>query len=436
MNQSEAAAMLEGLETGGFRVVPFESAADVYVINTCTVTGNSDYRSRQLARRAIRANGGAVVVLAGCYPQANPEGAAALEGVDLVLGNREKLRLAERLRAFLESNGLHKRSLGEPVVEVGEMDRVERFEEVPLRNFPGNTRAFIKVQDGCQFRCSFCAVTLARGKSRSLPLEAAVQQVRVLAARGFREVVLTGVDLGSYGWDLNPPIELAHLVRRLGEIPGLRRLRISSLNPWEIPDRLIKACAETPCVAPHFHVPLQSGDDGVLRAMRRPYAAAHYADRLWALKKAFPAAGIGADVIAGFPTETEAAFRRTCALVEELPITYLHVFPYSPRRNTRAARLPGCVSPEARRERVALLRELGLRKRRAFFEERLGQAVEVLIENTRHKKTGLLQGLTGNYIKTLTLGPDAWMNELVKVRVEEVEPENVRGTPLRLPVAP
>ncbi len=434
MNQSETAAMLEGLERDGFCVVPFESPADFYVINTCTVTGKSDYRSRQLARRAARSKGDAVVVLAGCYPQASPEEAASIEGVDLVLGNREKLRLAERLRAFLECNGPQKRSPGDPVVEVGEMEHVNGFDEVPIRNFPGNTRAFVKVQDGCDFRCSFCAVTLARGPSRSLPLDAAVRQVRDLTANGFREVVLTGVDLGSYGWDLTPPADLALLVRRLGEIPGLDRLRISSLNPWEIPDALIESCAETPCITPHFHVPLQSGDDAVLKAMRRPYKTAHYADRLWALKKAFPAAGIGADVIAGFPTETEEAFRRTYALIEELPITYLHVFPYSPRRNTHAARLEGCVSPEEKKGRVALLRELGHRKRRAFFEEYLGTEVEVLIEHTRHKKTSLLQGLTGNYIKVLASGPDAWMNDLIKVRVETVEAEKVRVTPLRLPV--
>ncbi|MFQ5913508.1 MAG: tRNA (N(6)-L-threonylcarbamoyladenosine(37)-C(2))-methylthiotransferase MtaB [Nitrospinota bacterium] len=434
MNQSESAAMMEGLERNGFCVVPFESAADVYVVNTCTVTGKSDYRSRQLARRAVRSNRNAVVVLAGCYPQASPGEAAALRGVDLILGNREKLHLAERLTAFLQCNGLHKRPSGRPVVEVSDMDRGVKFDEVPIRNFPGNTRAFIKVQDGCDFRCSFCAITLARGPSRSLPPHSALRQVRGLVSAGFREVVLTGVDLGSYGWDLNPATDLAFLVRQLGEVRGLDRLRISSLNPWEIPDHLIEACAETPCISPHFHVPLQSGDDGVLKAMRRPYNAAHYADRLWSLKRAFPAAGIGADVIAGFPTETEDAFRRTYALIEELPVTYLHVFPYSPRRNTRAAGLEGGLSPEAKKERVALLRELGLRKRRAFCEQHLGKEVEVLIEHSQPKKTGLLQGLTGNYIKVLTPGPDAWMRELIRVRVEKVEPEHVRGTPLRLPV--
>jgi threonylcarbamoyladenosine tRNA methylthiotransferase MtaB len=261
-----------------------------------------------------------------------------------------------------------------------------------------------------------------------------VEQVRTLIAEGFREVVLTGVDLGSYGWDLDPPIELAHLVERLGEISGLGRLRISSLNPWEIPDRLIEVLAETACVSPHFHIPLQSGDDAVLKAMRRPYKADDYADRLWALKKMFPGAGIGADVIAGFPTETEEAFQNTYSLIEELPITYLHVFPYSTRRNTRATFLNPCVSPEEKKERVGALRELGLRKRQAFFEEHLGKEVEVLIENSRHKKKSLLQGLTGNYIKVLTSGPDDWMNEFISVRIEKVESENVQGTPLRLPV--
>jgi threonylcarbamoyladenosine tRNA methylthiotransferase MtaB len=435
MNQSETAVMTDGLLRAGYRVVPFEGFADVYVINTCTVTGKSDHRSRQLARRAVRANRDAVVVLAGCYPQANPDEASHLQGVDLILGNREKLRLAERLRVFLDGNGLRKRAAGDPVVEIAEMDRVEKFDEVPIRNFPDHTRAFIKVQDGCGFRCSFCAITLARGPSRSLPLAGAVQQVRDLIANGFREVVLTGVDLGSYGWDLAPATDLAHLVRRLGEIPGLDRLRISSLNPWEIPDALIEACAETGCVCPHFHVPLQSGDDAVLKAMRRPYKAAYYVERLRALKRVFPSAGIGADVIAGFPTETEDAFGRTYALIEEAPITYLHVFPYSPRRSTRAKEMETCVSAEVRKQRVSRLRVLGLKKRRAFFEGRLGKEVEVLIEHSRHKETGLLQGLSENYIKVLTAGPEAWMNTLVRVRVDRVDEDHVLGTALRLPVA-
>jgi threonylcarbamoyladenosine tRNA methylthiotransferase MtaB len=255
-----------------------------------------------------------------------------------------------------------------------------------------------------------------------------------LAANGFREVVLTGVDLGSYGWDLDPACDLASLLLRLGEIPGLERLRISSLNPWEIPDSLIETLATTPCVCPHFHIPLQSGDDGVLKDMRRPYSATHYADRLHALKGAFPNAGIGADVIAGFPTETEEAFGRTFALIEQAPITYLHVFPYSPRKNTRASQMEGCVSSETRKKRVLLLRELGVKKRRAFFEEHMGKEVEVLIENSRHKKTGLLQGWSENYIKVLAHGPDEWMSDLIKIRVERVESENVRGTPLRIPV--
>ena len=435
MNQSETAAMIEGLEKGGYEVVPFENPADIYVINTCTVTGKSDYRSRQLARRAIRANRDALVVLAGCYPQASPDEAAGLRGVDLILGNREKLRLTERLGAFLESHGLNKRPLGNPVVELDEMDRAEGFDEVPIQNFPRNTRAFIKVQDGCGFRCSFCAITLARGPSRSLSLDGAVRQVEDLVENGFREVVLTGVDLGSYGWDHECPTDLAELVRRLGAIDGLERLRISSLNPWEIPDELVEALCDSRCVSPHFHIPLQSGDDAVLKDMRRPYNAVHYADRIRALKRAFPSAGIGADVIAGFPTETDEAFHHTYELIEGLPITYLHVFPYSSRRNTRAASMPANVSPEVRKHRAGLLRELGNRKRREFFESHLGQEVEVLIEHDRDKKDKSLQGLTGNYIRVLTSGPNSWMNEFIPVRVDRLWSNHVVGTPLRLPVA-
>lgn len=435
MNQSETAAMVEGLEREGYEVVPFENLADVYVINTCTVTSKSDYRSRQLVRRAVRTNHEAVVVLAGCYPQASPEAAASLRGVDLILGNREKLRLSERIGAFLNFQGLRKRPMGRPIVEIEEMERVKGFDEVPIKNFPHNTRAFIKVQDGCGFRCSFCAITLARGASRSISIGGAVQQVEDLVLNGFREVVLTGVDLGSYGWDHTPPISLVDLVKKLGAVVGLDRLRISSLNPWEIPDELVETLVETPCVSPHFHIPMQSGDDEVLKDMRRPYKAKHYADRVRLLKRAFPSAGIGADIIAGFPTETDEAFRRTYDLIDDLPITYLHVFPYSPRKNTRAVSMDTRVSPEVRKYRASLLRELGNKKRTEFFELHLGQEVEVLIEHHRDKKSGFLQGLTENYIRVLTSGPDSWMNELISVRVDQLCPDHVVGTSLRLPVA-
>ncbi len=435
MNQSETAAMVEGLEKEGYAVVPFENMADVYVINTCTVTSKSDFRSRQLVRRAARTNRDAVVVLAGCYPQASPKAAASLRGVDLILGNREKLRISERIGDFIDSQGLQKRPTGEPIIEIGEMKRVKEFDEVPIENFPHNTRAFVKVQDGCDFRCSFCAVTLARGPSRSISIDGAVQQVEDLVLNGFREVVLTGVDLGSYGWDHRPPIALTDLVKKLGGVVGLDRLRISSLNPWEIPDELIETLVETPCVSPHFHIPMQSGDDEVLKDMRRPYKASHYADRVRFLKQAFPSAGIGADVIAGFPTETEEAFCRTYDLIADLPITYLHVFPYSPRKNTRAVSMDSRVSSEGRKRRARLLRELGNRKRKDFFELHLGQKVEILIEHTRDKESGFLQGLTENYIRVLTAGPDTWMNELISVRVDQLRPDQVIETSLRLPVA-
>ena len=427
MNQFETAAMEESLRAKGYRVVSFEDLADVYVINTCTVTGKSDYRSRQLARRAVKRNEEALVVLAGCYPQASQREAARLEGVDLILGNQEKLHLAERLDAFVGTNGFGKRPLGEPVVEVGDIARTRNFTSLPLQIFAGHTRAFLKIQDGCNFRCSFCAITLARGPSRSLSPLAVVEQVKTLVASGHREVVLTGVDLGSYGWDLLPKTDLAVLVEQLGEIQGLKRLRISSLNPWEIPNHLIDRCAEAPCICPHFHIPLQSGDDGVLRSMRRPYSSDFYAERLLRIKEKMPTVGIGADVIAGFPEESQRAFEETLALIDRLPITYLHVFPHSTRRNTPAAKMEQ-VPSKVKTERAARLRELGRKKQQVFFETHLGKTVTVLIEHTRDKRTGLLRGLTDNYIEVLTAGPDAWMNECVQVCVEAVGEKNVRGT--------
>jgi threonylcarbamoyladenosine tRNA methylthiotransferase MtaB len=292
---------------------------------------------------------------------------------------------------------------------------------------PGRSRAFVKVQDGCQHRCAFCIVPFARGASRSLAPGAVLDQVHGLVAAGHVEVVLTGIDLGHYGADLVPRATLAALVRALGGVPGLRWVRLSSMLPAYFTDELLDALASSAATAPHFHVPLQSGSDRVLRAMRRPYTAAMYRRVVERLTGAFPRLGLGADVLAGFPGETERDFAATLALVEELPFSYLHVFPYSARKGTEAAARPDRVEPATAARRAAALRALGETKSAAFRRSLAGRHEDVLVLETRDRRSGGLVGLTGHYAEVVFDGPDALMRRLARVRVTEASGAALRG---------
>jgi threonylcarbamoyladenosine tRNA methylthiotransferase MtaB len=291
---------------------------------------------------------------------------------------------------------------------------------VALRKFaPGYTRAFVKVQDGCQHRCSFCIVPFARGGSRSRPLATVAEQVEALVAAGYAEMVLTGVDLGHYGWDLTPRLSLAALVRRLLDVPGLGRLRLSSILPAYFTEELVETIAGSPRVCRHLHVPLQSGSDRVLRAMRRPYSARMYRALVERLADRLPGLGLGADVIAGFPGETEADFGETEATVEALPLSYLHVFSYSDRRGTESARgTAPRVGPEEIRRRTTRLRRLGAAKHLAFRRAHVGREMDVLVLERREREDGPLVGLTDNYLEVAFLGPDTLMRRFARVRVE------------------
>ncbi len=421
LNQYDTTELSALLEARGFRTVPFEEPAQLYVINTCTVTARADYSDRQMIRRAIARNPEALVVVTGCYAQTNPGAVAAIPGVDLVLGAREKYELPALL------DGLEKRV--RPLVRVGDVfDDRRPAPVVPLRRFaPGYTRAFVKVQDGCQHRCSFCVVPFARGKSRSQPAALVLEQVEALVAAGYAEVVLTGVDLGHYGWDLVPRLSLAALVRRLLDVRGLRRLRLSSILPAYFTRDLVETIAGEPRVCRHLHVPLQSGSERVLRAMRRPYDVRLYRALVERLAGALPDLGLGTDLITGFPGETPEAFAETETLVEALPFTYLHVFSYSDRRGTEAARLAvPRVPPEETRRRTTRLRQLSTAKNLAFRRAHLDREVEVLVLEHRNR-AGALVGLTGNYLEMAFEGPDALMRGFARVRVTEPGGEQLRG---------
>ncbi|HEY7601465.1 MAG TPA: tRNA (N(6)-L-threonylcarbamoyladenosine(37)-C(2))-methylthiotransferase MtaB [Methylomirabilota bacterium] len=410
LNQYDTSEVQALLDAEGFRTVPFETPAQVYVINTCTVTARADHSGRQAIRRAVQRNPEAVVVVTGCYAQTNPDAIAAIPGVDIVLGTQDKYGLPQLLTEA--------RKRARPLVRVGDVFQARALPAIPLRRFtPGYTRAFVKVQDGCQHRCSFCIVPFARGGSRSQPVPVVVEQVEGLVAAGYAEVVLTGVDLGHYGWDLQPRTTLSALTRRLLDVRGLARLRLSSVLPAYFTDELVELVVGERRICRHLHVPLQSGSDPTLRAMRRPYTVRMYRTLVERLAGAIPDLGLGADVITGFPGETDADFEATEALADALPLTYLHVFSYSDRRGTEAAsRATPRVPPETIRRRTTRLRRLGAAKHLGFRRAQVGRELSVLVLEHRDRDTGTLVGLTDNYLEVAFPGPDALMRRFARVR--------------------
>lgn len=397
--------MTELLDKEGYRIVPFEEEAEVYVINTCTVTARTDAESRRLIRRAKKNNPHARVVVTGCFAQVSPGAVAEIPGVDLVIGNSEKREIADFLR----------REEGGQQVAVSDISVGRKEEALPLESFAEHTRAFLQVQNGCDAFCAYCIVPYARGRSRSVPPEAALQGMSSFTAKGFREVVLTGIHLGAYGLDLDPPSSLLDLLRQAEERFLSPRIRLGSVEPLEVSDGLIDLLASSKVVCPHIHIPLQSGSDAVLSRMGRGYEASLFADLCTRLAAAVPDISIGTDLIAGFPGESEEEFREGYKLLQSLPLAYFHVFPFSLRSGTRAAGMPGQVSPSVIKERAALLRQLSDEKRGAFNAGVVGKELSVLIQ--RGGEDGTLKGLSRNYLEVLVPGSEALINTEVPVLV-------------------
>jgi threonylcarbamoyladenosine tRNA methylthiotransferase MtaB len=419
LNQTDSHALQALVEARGFRTVPVEASPDVVVVNTCAVTARAEASNRQVIRRAARLNPRARVVVTGCWAQTSPGRVAALGCVDLVVGTADRARLPDLL-AELDDTPRGTR------VEVGDLAGA-RLEPPAGLARSARARAFVKVQDGCRHRCAFCIVPLARGRSRSRAPEVVEEQVRGLVETGHLEVVLTGVDLGHYGADLTPPVTLARLVARLAGVSGLRWLRLSSLLPAYVTDALFEVVTGSPVVAPHFHLPLQSGSDRVLRAMRRPYTAAGYRRVVERLASAIPRLGLGADVLVGFPGETDADFACTLDLVQALPFTYLHVFPYSSRPGTEAAARPGQLDASTVADRARRVRAAGEAAARRFRASLVGHTEEALVLERRDGASGDLVGLTGRYVEVVFPGSDTLQRRLVRVRVTSTDARATRG---------
>ncbi|NPB04803.1 MAG: tRNA (N(6)-L-threonylcarbamoyladenosine(37)-C(2))-methylthiotransferase MtaB [Aquificae bacterium] len=384
----------------GYKEVPFGEKADVYVVNTCTVTKGADRDSRKLLYKAKRLNPDAVVVATGCYAQVSPDELAKLEAVDLVVGNTHKAELLKLVEEYLERKNPGKVFVGEIFREgeVKNFDPVVAFE---------HTRPFLKVQEGCNSFCSFCVIPYARGKVRSVPPEKVLEAVRRLADLGYKEVVLTGTQLSQYGWDVGT--SLLELLEKLLTVEGIEYFRLSSMSVAEIDDPLLELITSSEKVAPHFHLSLQSGSDRILKLMRRNYSAEEYAQKVQSIVERRPITAVGTDVIAGFPTETDADFEKTVELIERLPLAYLHAFPYSDRPFTKAAKLKPKVPPAVIKERVRVLQELNEKKKREFRKRVEGAEVRALV-------LGNGKVLTENYLE-LPAPPQSERGQVVRVRL-------------------
>jgi threonylcarbamoyladenosine tRNA methylthiotransferase MtaB len=406
VNQYDTAALQTAL-AGRCEIVPFDAPADVFVVNSCTVTDRADAESRQLARRARRLNPDGRVILTGCYAQTGGARAAIPE-VDYVIGVG---RLADVLRAVHDQI-----TPGEGRVLVDNLRKAEAVTTFGARRFGDQTRAFLKVQEGCDLFCSFCIVPFARGRSRSVEPRRILEELARLADGGFREVVLTGIHLGGYGKDLTPALALVELIEMIAERAPVPRVRLSSIDPPEVTPRLLETIARSPVLCPHLHVPVQAGSDRVLRRMRRVYDTACVRDLAAEVRRVLPDAALGTDVIAGFPGESDDDFAATTALLADAAFTYFHVFPYSRRRGTTAAKAGDHLPPATISTRAAALRRLGTEKRRAFAATFVGRSLDVLVEGAA-AATGAPIGYSRNYQRVIIEGHEGPPNHEVRARV-------------------
>ncbi|MCK6606063.1 MAG: tRNA (N(6)-L-threonylcarbamoyladenosine(37)-C(2))-methylthiotransferase MtaB [Ignavibacteriaceae bacterium] len=416
LNFSETSAIGKQFKNNGFDVVDFEHGADVYVVNTCTVTENAEKDCRQIVRRALRNNPQAYVIVTGCYAQLRPDEIKKIEGVDLVLGSAEKFDL------FSYTENFEKKDLACIFVSPsGEL--TNSFGLASSTDADTRTRAYYKIQDGCDYKCSFCTIPLARGKSRSLDPETAVLKFRELVDQGYKEIILTGVNVGDYG--INYDTDLYKLLLRFLETEGEYRIRISSIEPNLLTDDILKLTRDNEKMCRHFHIPLQSGSQQILKLMQRRYKADYYRDLILRAKDIMPDLGIGIDVIVGFPGEGEKEFQETHDFLHALPLSYLHVFTYSERPDTKAIEMPGKVDVFERKNRNNILRNLSDKKKFEFYNSRLGSEEEVLFEEENHE--GIMRGFSSNYIRVEQPYNSDYINKLVKVKLSETNGRIAKG---------
>jgi threonylcarbamoyladenosine tRNA methylthiotransferase MtaB len=413
LNFSETSTIARNFQDEGFERVDFEEIADIYVINTCSVTDNADKQFKQIVKKAMKLNEKAFVAAVGCYAQLKPEELASVDGVDLVLGATEKFKITDYL------NDLSKNDMGE--VHSCEIEEADFY--VGSYSIGDRTRAFLKVQDGCDYKCTYCTIPLARGISRSDALENVLQNASDISKQGIKEIVLTGVNIGDYGKGEFGNKKHEHtfldLVKALDEVEGIERLRISSIEPNLLKNETIEFVSKSRTFVPHFHIPLQSGSNEILAKMKRRYKREVYTDRVANIRQVMPHACIGVDVIVGFPGETDEHFLETYNYLNEMDISYLHVFTYSERDNTEAAQMPDVVPMNVRNKRSKMLRGLSVKKRRAFYESQIGINRTVLFES--ENKEGYIHGFTENYVKVKTPWNPELVNTLHEINLTKID---------------
>ncbi len=412
-NQYESEAMASLFRHHGYDNVQFDQKADIYIINTCTVTHLGDRKSRQIIRRAVRKNPDAVIAVTGCYAQTSPGEVLEIPGVDLVIGTRDRDRIVQLVEEAGKSPV--------PVNAVKDIVSHRSFEEMPILDYENRTRAFVKIQEGCNNFCTYCIIPYARGPLRSRDPENILAEVRKLVDEGFGEIVLAGIHIGAYGTGLLEKIDLADLVVRIALVPGLKRLRLGSVEPLDITPRLIRAIAEIRTVCRHLHIPLQSGDDLILSRMQRKYNAFEFSRMVSAVRGQIPEIAITTDVIVGFPGETEEEFGNTLEFVKDVGFCKTHVFKYSPRKGTPAAGYPDQVSAEAKDTRSKRLIALGRENQKRFAAKFIGESVEVLAEQLVDKEKDVWEGLTDNYIKVLFKSAENLRGNFVEVRTVKLQ---------------
>ena len=417
LNFSETSTIARNFNDEGFDRVDFEEVADIYVINTCSVTDNADKQFKQIVKKALKINDKAFVAAVGCYAQLKPEELAAVDGVDLVLGATEKFKITDYI------NDLSKNDMGE--IHSCEIEEADFY--VGSYSIGDRTRAFLKVQDGCDYKCTYCTIPLARGISRSDTMETVMQNAAEISAKGIKEIVLTGVNIGDYGkgefGNKKHEHTFLELVQALDTVEGIERLRISSIEPNLLKNETIDFVSKSKTFVPHFHIPLQSGSNEILKKMKRRYMRELYQDRVSKIREVMPDACIGVDVIVGFPGETDELFLETFNFLNDLDISYLHVFTYSERDNTEAIDFEGVVPMNVRSKRSKMLRGLSVKKRRHFYENQLNTKHTVLFES--ENKEGYIHGFTENYVKVKTPWNPELVNTLHKIELTKIDEDGI-----------
>ncbi|MCJ7683748.1 MAG: tRNA (N(6)-L-threonylcarbamoyladenosine(37)-C(2))-methylthiotransferase MtaB [Desulfobacteraceae bacterium] len=420
VNQYESAYLKDALARAGWRQAVNGEGADVSVVNTCIVTQKAGHQSRQEIRKAIRGNPKGIVAAIGCYAQVFPDELRQIEGIGLIADNTVKGKIPELLLTLADSR--------QQMTALNDFKPGMPFDFLQIKSFPDRTRAYLKIQDGCQSFCSFCIVAFARGPYRSLAPEKVLSMIESLTDQGYKEVVLTGIHLGKYGVDLEGEMNLKKLLHAIGKEGFPVRLRLSSLEPNEIDAGLMEMVAAEPWLCRHFHIPLQSGDDGILRRMNRHYNTREFSELIESIHDRIPLAAIGVDVMAGFPGEDIVAHKNTCALIKDLPVSYLHVFPFSCRPGTAAASFDGQIDPGVIKERAEKLRDIGLIKRTSFYHNCLGKEFQVLAERWHSKEKKIMKGLSDNYLPVLFSSSKDSRNQIIPVHMERVENNMVVGS--------